>query len=259
VLTLVLGAALARVAIPVRSARRVADAGFDLTMAGLLGTARRVTATLQNGSLPVYLAVILLTAVVVPGVALVDAVDMPDDLVGGESWLQLALASAAALGAAGLVAIRNRLGAVVMLGVVGYGMAGLFALQGAPDLALTQVLVETVTLVVFAIVLSQLPERVPSSRRPAVGPLLRGVIAVAVGTFVTVGAFTAAAARTAAPISTAYLERSLPEGGGRNVVNVILTDFRALDTFGEIAVVATAAVGIASLVVGLPRRRREGA
>ena len=80
---------------------------------------------------------------------------------------------------------------------------------------------------------------------------------MAVGTFVTVGALAARAARVADPISSAYLERSLPEGNGRNVVNVILTDFRALDTFGEIAVVATAAIGIAGLTAGMLKRRGE--
>jgi multicomponent Na+:H+ antiporter subunit A len=226
-------------------------------MAGLLGTARRVTATLQNGSLPIYLVVILLTAVVVPGAALATAPSLPDGLVAGESWIQLTIAGTAALAAAALVAVRNRLGAVLMLGVVGYGMAGLFALQGAPDLALTQVLVETVTLVVFAIVLARLPEQFSAARRPPVGRVLRGVVALGVGAFAAAGALAAAAARTAAPISSAYLERSQPEGGGRNVVNVILTDFRALDTFGEIAVVATAAIGVAGLVAGLPRRSGE--
>ena len=253
-LTLALGAAVGFARIPARGGRRTADAGFDAAMAGLLATARRVTATLQNGSLPVYLVVILLTAVVVPGAALIGGLALPDGLVAGESWLQIALASAAAVAAAGVAAIRSRLGAVVMLGVVGYGMAGLFALQGAPDLALTQVLVETVMLVIFAIVLARLPERFAEPRRPAVGPMARLVVALSVGAFVTAGAFAAMAARTAEPISSAYLERSLPEADGRNVVNVILTDFRALDTFGEIAVVATAAIGIAGLVAGLRRR-----
>jgi multicomponent Na+:H+ antiporter subunit A len=254
VLTLGLGAALALVRVPVRGDRRPADEGFDSAMAGLLASARRVTATLQNGSLPMYLVVILLTAVAVPGAALVSDLAVPGGLVAGESWLQIVLAVLTAVAATGLLAMRNRLGAVLLLGVVGYGMAGLFALQGAPDLALTQVLVETVTLVVFAVVLARLPEQFSRARRPAVGPLARGLVALAVGAFVTAGALAASAARTADPVSAAYLERALPEGNGRNVVNVILTDFRALDTFGEIAVVATAAIGIAGLVAGLRRR-----
>jgi multicomponent Na+:H+ antiporter subunit A len=256
-LTIGFGVLVAALRIPARGDRHPAEAGFDAAMAGLLATARRVTATLQNGSLPVYLVVILATAVLAPGAALVSGFALPAGLVAGESWLQILLAATAALAAAGLVAVRSRLGAVLMLGVVGYGMAGLFALQGAPDLALTQVLVETVMLVIFAIVLARLPERFTPSRRPAVGPAVRAVVALAVGAFVTAGAFAAMAARTAEPVSGAYLERSLPEGAGRNVVNVILTDFRALDTFGEIAVVATAAVGIAGLVAGLRSDRRK--
>ena len=251
--TLALGLAVDRFGLPARGDRRQADAGFDLAVAGLLATSQRTTATLQNGSLPIYLAVILLTAVAVPGVALIGALDLPGGMVIGESWVQVVVAALAALAALALVRLDNRLGTVLLLGVVGYGMVGLFALQGAPDLALTQLLVETVTLVVFAFVLARLPERFSAAGRPALGPRLRALIALGVGTFVTAGAFAASAARTAAPISTAYLERALPDGDGRNVVNVILTDFRALDTFGEIAVVAGAAVGIAGLVTGLRR------
>jgi multicomponent Na+:H+ antiporter subunit A len=259
-LALALGPALTRIPLPSagRAGRRPADRAFDGVMTGLLLSARRVTATLQNGSLPVYLVVILLTIVTVPGVALIGGAALPDGLTAGESWVQLALAAAAVAGAAGLAAMRNRLGAVLLLGVVGYAMAGLFALQGAPDLALTQVLVETMTLVIFAVVLARLPERFSRSRRPAIGPVVRVLVALAVGGFVTAGLYAAGAARTAEPASTAYLERSLPEGNGRNVVNVILTDFRALDTFGEIAVVATAAIGIAGLISGLRRRSGGG-
>jgi multicomponent Na+:H+ antiporter subunit A len=257
--TLVLGIAAFRVALPARGDRRPADAGFDLAMAGLLATSQRTTAVLQNGSLPIYLAVIFVTAIALPGTALVGVIDLPGDLVLAESWLQLVLVAAAAIAAVALIGLDNRLGTVLLLGVVGYGMVGLFALQGAPDLALTQVLIETVTLVVFAFVLARLPERFSAAGRPAVGPRLRAVIALGVGVFVTLGAFAAMAARTAPPISDAYVERALPDGDGRNVVNVILTDFRALDTFGEIAVVAGAAVGIAGLVSGLSRRREEKA
>jgi multicomponent Na+:H+ antiporter subunit A len=253
--TLVLGWAAARLAVPERRGLGRADRGFDAAVAGLLGGARRVTAVLQNGSLPVYLVVILSTVVLVPGSALVGVLDVPDGAVFAESGLQIALGVAAIVAALALAAVGNRLGAVLLLGIVGYGMAGLFALGGAPDLALTQVLVETVTLVVFAIVLARLPEDFTRSPRPAVGPALRIVVAGAVGVFVAAAMFAASSARTAAPVSEAYLERALPEGYGRNVVNVILTDFRALDTFGEIAVVATAALGVAGLAVGIRKRR----
>ncbi|MCB2223732.1 MAG: DUF4040 domain-containing protein [Actinobacteria bacterium] len=237
-----------------RRGTAAASAAFDATVDGVLGFARRATAVLQNGSLPVYLAVILATVVAVPGAALVTAAASPAGLVPAESWLQAAVGAAAAAAAVGLLALRNRLGAILLLGVVGYGMAGLFALQGAPDLALTQVLVETVTLVVFALVLGRLPERFDRPARPAVGAPIRVALALAVGVFVTGAMLSAAAGRADAPVSEAYLERSLDEGYGRNVVNVILTDFRALDTFGEIAVVATAAIGVAGLAAGIRGR-----
>ncbi len=200
---------------------------------------------------------ILSTVVLVPGSALLEGLSLPEGVVAAESALQVALGVLAAVAAAALVVVGNRLGAVLLLGVVGYGMAGLFALQGAPDLALTQVLVETVTLVVFAIVLARLPEQFTRSPRPAVGPVLRAAVSLAVGVFVAAAMFTASAARTASPVSQAYPERSLEEGYGRNVVNVILTDFRALDTFGEITVLTTAALGVGGLLAGLTAARRE--
>ena len=136
---------------------------------------------------------------------------------------------------------------MVFLGAVGYAVAVLFVVQGAPDLALTQVLVETLILAIFVLVLRLLPPRFVSTRWP-LRRAVRTVIAVTVGGFVAVFAAIAQAARTAEPISTAMVEQSLPGGGGRNVVNVILTDFRALDTLGEITVLAVAALGIIALV-----------
>jgi multicomponent Na+:H+ antiporter subunit A len=137
---------------------------------------------------------------------------------------------------------------VLLAGAVGYSVAALFVIQGGPDLALTQLLVETLTVVVFVLVLRHLPERYPGPPRRAVN-VGRALVALGVGSFVTVFTVVASAARRAPPISDRLAELSVPRGGGRNVVNVILTDFRALDTLGEIAVLAVAALGITSLLL----------
>jgi multicomponent Na+:H+ antiporter subunit A len=166
-----------------------------------------------------------------------------------------ALVGAVVVIAAGLaLRIRQRLSAVLVVGVTGYGLAVLFALQGAPDLALTQFLVETLTLVVFVLVLRKLPKDISERHRPR-ERAVRGAIALAVGAFMACVGAVALAARTAVPVSVAYPDEAYAFGGGQNVVNVTLVDIRAWDTLGEISLLVVAATGVASLVF---LRRRTG-
>jgi multicomponent Na+:H+ antiporter subunit A len=157
----------------------------------------------------------------------------------------------------GAAAATRRLAAVLLVGAVGYGVATLFVIQGAPDLALTQFLIETLTLVVFGLVLRRLPSRF-TPRRWRLSQVVRAAIAAGVGVFVAGFALVADAARRRPPVSTAYLEQALPEAGGRNVVNVILVDFRAFDTLGEVTVLAVAALGFVSLLRLGGRRDQDG-
>ncbi|MET8067893.1 hydrogen gas-evolving membrane-bound hydrogenase subunit E, partial [Micromonospora sp. NPDC005313] len=142
---------------------------------------------------------------------------------------------------------RRRLTAMILVGVTGYGTALLFILHGAPDLALTQFLVETVTIVMFVLVLRRLPRRF-SARPIRATRRFRVALGVAVG-LVTAGmAYVAAGSRTATPISADFPDEAVSYGGGKNVVNVTLVDIRAWDTMGEIAVLVVAATGVASLI-----------
>jgi len=126
-------------------------------------------------------------------------------------------------------------------------MVTLFAVIGAPDLALTQVLVETVTLVVFALVLRRLPSRMGEHNGTA-APLLRALLAVAVGVTMAVIVVIASGARTHDPVSDGWGELAYQIGHGKNVVNVALVDLRGWDTMGELSVLILAATGVASLV-----------
>lgn len=229
-----------------------ADRGYAATVAGIERAADAVTGRTQSGSLPTYLAVISLSAAVLPGAALLwHGVDLSGavlvDLPG-----QVAIG--AVIGCAAVAAARatTRLSAVLLLGAVGYGVALLYVLQGGPDLALTQFLVETLSLVIFLLVLRLLPRRfpLPVARRTQ---LIRAGIALAVGLFVTVFTLAAAGTRTRPTVAEEFLVRAGPEAGGKNVVNVILVDFRGLDTLGEVTVVLVAALGIASLVLDMRR------
>jgi multicomponent Na+:H+ antiporter subunit A len=232
-----------------------AEQGFLVTLRTVLDGSKRITAVVQNGSLPIYLAVIIGVAAITPLVpALTEFPDFPK-LIDVPLHVPLgALVIAAALGAA---VTRRRISAALMLGAVGYGMAGFFIVQGAPDLALTQLVIETLATVLFVLVLRFLPATW-ADRSPAIARPLRIGVSVIAGASVFVLALVASAARddVAAPnISDEMIARSAPEANGNNVVNVILVDFRGLDTLGEITVLLVAAVGAVALARGSRRRR----
>ncbi|HTY29696.1 MAG TPA: hydrogen gas-evolving membrane-bound hydrogenase subunit E, partial [Mycobacterium sp.] len=150
--------------------------------------------------------------------------------------------------------MRNRLAAVLLVGITGYGCGVIFAFHGAPDLALTQFLVETLTLVIFVLVLRTLPAEadealVKRNRLP------KALLALAVGATVTTLAVFAKAARSTTPIAELLPDAAYYRGHGANTVNVLLVDIRAWDTLGEISVLVVAATGVASLVF---RNRRFG-
>jgi multicomponent Na+:H+ antiporter subunit A len=259
--TLLGGAALFAVRAPLNRVQRrfavgaSADEGYWNVIQALERLAVLVTGTTQRGSLPAYLGTILVVVLALPGWALVFEAPWPDEWRAWDTPVQ-ALVGAVVLGAAVLaLRIRQRLSAVLVVGVTGYGLAVLFALQGAPDLALTQFLVETLTLVVFVLVLRKLPKDITERHRPR-ERAVRGVIAVGVGAFMAVVGAVALSARTATPVSVDYPEEAFAFGGGKNIVNVILVDIRAWDTLGEVSLLVVAATGIASLVF---LRRRTGA
>jgi multicomponent Na+:H+ antiporter subunit A len=216
------------------------------TLRGLNAFANRVAGVAQSGSLPVYLGVVLLTAAAVPGTLLVtgDWWSGTPDLVGTPLHIPIA---AVILGAAvAAAAVRRRFTAALFLGVVGYSMAGLFVIEGAPDLALTQVGIESLTTVLFVLVLRRLPDRF-ESRVPLWRRSIRVTIAGVVGVTVFVLALATGALDPPTPTSDAMVAMSVPEGGGKNVVNVILVDFRGYDTLGEITVLTAAAIGTVAL------------
>ncbi|PXA04749.1 hypothetical protein DDZ13_06155 [Coraliomargarita sinensis] len=142
------------------------------------------------------------------------------------------------------------------LGTIGFGVALIFAYYGAPDLAITQLLVETLTVVLFMFVILMLPKLKTFSSGAT--RLRDMIVASAFGATITILLLKALNIQFSPAISSTLAEMSYPEAKGKNVVNVILVDFRALDTLGEIVVVATAALGIAALVAaGLKKRKGE--
>jgi multicomponent Na+:H+ antiporter subunit A len=224
-----------------------ADEGYWNVIQGLDRLSVLVTGTTQRGSLPAYLGTILVVVLALPGTLLITRAPWPDEWRAWDTPVQ-ALIGVAILGAAGMaLRIQQRLSVVLVVGVTGYGAAVLFALQGAPDLALTQFLIETLTLVTFVLVLRKLPKDIGERHRPR-ERTVRGVIAVAVGALMGAVGAVALASRTATPVSVDYPEEAYAFGGGKNIVNVTLVDIRAWDTLGEISLLVVAATGVASLV-----------
>jgi multicomponent Na+:H+ antiporter subunit A len=231
-----------------RAAERVLGPArlWENVLRGVQAMAAATTARLQHGVLRGYVFIVLLTAVaaaVTPLLWLRDAtaprteVPLPHELL---------LAAIAVGGALAATRARSRLLAIAALGAVGYSVAVLFASFGAPDLAMTQFAVETLTVILLLLVLRRLP-RLVSGTQPA-ERAANLALAAGAGTLMTVLVLSCLAADWGAPVSGYHLAHSLPDARGRNVVNVILVDFRALDTLGEITVLATAALGVWALV-----------
>jgi multicomponent Na+:H+ antiporter subunit A len=230
---------------------------FDLAIRILLRGAESVTGRIQTGSLPLYMFVTLATVLTIPIVPLLgsaggwfDEAELIDRPLHVVVALGIVVATFAATRA------RSRLGGAIVVGSIGYGVAGMFVLHGAPDLALTQVLVETLLLVVFVLVLRHLPAEF-DMLGTAIGHVPRIVVSVASGLVVGVLTFVAASSRVDRPLADGILQRALPDAGGSNAVNVLLVDFRAFDTFGESTVVTVAALGIIGLVRAARRDRQR--
>ncbi|MCL7457361.1 Na+/H+ antiporter subunit A [Micromonospora echinofusca] len=220
---------------------------YHRLIGGVDRLAVELTGATQRGSLPFYLGVILLVMITLPGGALLAGMPWPQRFELWDTPLQAVAAAVVIVAAVAAARARRRLTAMILVGVAGYGTALMFILHGAPDLALTQFLVETVTIVMFVLVLRHLPAKF--SERP-IRSSRRGRIAlgVAVGVVTAGMAYVAAGARIATPISVGFPDEAVSYGGGKNIVNVTLVDIRAWDTMGEIAVLVVAATGVASLI-----------
>ncbi|NYI04312.1 hydrogen gas-evolving membrane-bound hydrogenase subunit E [Allostreptomyces psammosilenae] len=229
----------------------LADRAYRHTVTGANKAALRVTAAVQSGSLPRYLAIVLgtlaaaLAATAVAVLATGDAAPLRFHL--WDTPVQAVAAAGIVVGCVLVVRTDRRLTAVLLAGTVGYELALLFAVHGAPDLALTQFLVETVTLIAFVLVLRRLPRTF--SRRPRATRAARLVLAAVAAALLTGTLAAGLNARRAPAVSAEFLARSEPEAHGKEVVNVILVDFRAFDTLGEISVLAVTSIGVASMVM----------
>jgi multicomponent Na+:H+ antiporter subunit A len=230
---------------------------YRLALDGLAGLARWQTRHLQGGVLGTYLLIVVGTAVALAGGVFLDRVGWPDTPLDEIRVHELLAALAMLAGAVLVVRARSILVGVASLGIVGYGLALLFLFFGGPDLALTQFAVETLTVILFVLVLRRLPRL--RSLSPPSKRMRDAAVALAGGAVMTGIVLATAASFHPDPLREYFAHASAPLAHGRNVVNVILVDFRSLDTLGEITVLAVAALGVLALMrlrTGEPREDR---
>ena len=224
---------------------------FERTVIRLRRNTLRSMQWLENGSLQRYISCMLIAGIIATTWALTPLSRMtgsvPLSVIDPLTGLGLLVMAASAV--VTVYYHRRRLLSLLMLSVVGLLAAMLFARFSAPDLALTQLVVEVVTILLMLLVLYFLPMKSPaeSSSLHRTRDL---VIAVAGGTLIGVLMY-AVLTRDFSSIADYYLANSVSGGGGTNVVNVILVDFRGFDTLGEISVLAITAIAIAALLQGL--------
>ncbi|HSK93555.1 MAG TPA: putative monovalent cation/H+ antiporter subunit A [Candidatus Angelobacter sp.] len=259
--TLLLGiVAFWRLRAVARLARR-ADVGtrigperaYEAGLEGIQRGAELLAGALQSGYLRRYLLIILTVGISLVGYAFLargplPPITVPFDAQPHEVTVVVIIVAAAMVA----ITTRSRLSAIAALGIVGYGVALIYMLFGAPDLAMTQILIETLTVILFVLVLYHLPRfAILSSARTRLRDATIAGVAGLLMTGLTLVAFSAV---NQVPLSEFFAERSVPDAHGRNIVNVILVDFRALDTLGEITVLALAALGIYALLRLRPRK-----
>jgi multicomponent Na+:H+ antiporter subunit A len=223
------------------------DAIYRLLLSAVLKFAAWQTRLLQTGTLRHYLRYAVLTATSLVAAAFIRAGGFQDLQNFSPISVRIAVVSILMILAAFFtVHSESRLRSILSMGLVGYGMAMLFTFFGAPDLAMTQLVIETLTVILLALAFHHFPQfRHGSSKRTRGTDML---IALGGGIMVTLLVLAAFNVETPTPVSDYYLEHSYKHAHGRNVVNVILVDFRALDTLGEITVLTIAALGASALL-----------
>ena len=265
VLTVLLGAALFWRLERIRGALDAAVARLPLDGNGLYAAlldgasalAGRLTDTLQSGSLSRYLGIVFTVLIAALGVTLIASeVTLPLEASTPITAVVAVVAILIALATAVVSVTESRLLAICMLGIVGSGLALMFLMLGAIDVAITQLMVETLFVVMIAAVLPRLPRFSGEAHPGRAGTLRDAGIAIGAGLVTAVVTLGVAATPTDLTVTRFYESASLAEAYGRNIVNVILVDFRAMDTFGEVVVVATAAMAIIAFLKVRPAPER---
>ncbi|MHB2266547.1 hydrogen gas-evolving membrane-bound hydrogenase subunit E [Aliihoeflea sp. PC F10.4] len=234
------------------------DRGYQKVLDSVLDVAKASTRFLQNGDQHRYTAVVVASAVFIVAFGVIVGSGMSGFSAVGELNVPVVIVLAiAVVGAFAAVASRSLIAAVVAVGIVGFAAAIIFMLNGAPDLALTQFSAEALLVLILTAVLVRVPTSRDQSR--TIGERRFDLmLSIAFGIVIFIGVASMTSEPLDLRLSEFFAQSSYVDAFGRNVVNVILVDYRAIDTLGEIAVVGFAAIGVWALLRRLPARKKEG-
>ncbi|MCM2503320.1 putative monovalent cation/H+ antiporter subunit A [Aureimonas altamirensis] len=235
------------------------DRGFDQFIRGLIVASAAITNFLQPGRLDYYMRMTFIVIIGLLWVTMISTGGLPSmpewPMLYFYEWMLLGIL---VLGVVVVAVAPNRLAAMLSLGIQGLAVALLFLLLGAPDLSFTQFMVEILSVAILALVMTRLRLQ-PADRRPwrEVAPEL--VLAALGGAGLALFLISVTQTTMDTTLSDFYTRYSYVIAHGRNIVNVILVDFRAVDTFGEIAVVLTTGAAILALVrIRVSKKDRQG-
>ncbi|RWZ60005.1 Na+/H+ antiporter subunit A [Halobacillus fulvus] len=208
-----------------------------------------ITKGYMNGSIGRYVRLILAAILIVTFafMAMTGGFSINTDNLADFTIAELLVAITMVVAAIGTILTNNRITAILILGVVGYGLAMLFVFYRAPDLALTQLIIETVTVALFLLVFYHLP-KLGKKEESASTRVLNLIISIGFGAMMTMVAISSHSTKLFESISSYFVDNTYELGGGDNMVNVILVDFRGLDTFFEIVVLGIAAMAIYAMI-----------
>lgn len=209
----------------------------------------KITNFYMNGSLKTYLSIIIGTTFVISFLFmfLTDGFTISYDNLSEVTTLEIAVMSIMVVAAITTIFMNHNLAAILVLGVVGYGVAILFVIFRAPDIALTQLVIETISVALFLLCFYHLPKLKKSNDKPRT-KLVNMIISIGFGALMTMVSISAHSTDWFNSISEYFIETSKTIGGGNNIVNVILVDMRGLDTMFEITVLGIAALAVFGLI-----------
>ncbi|MDI0273627.1 Na+/H+ antiporter subunit A [Bacillus safensis] len=233
------------------------NALYDRSLIGLEKGSYRLTNSYMTGFLRDYLVYVFGFMIIVIGGVMFyqQAFSFKTDQAASIGTYEMILSLVMVAATIATVFASSRLTAIIALGVMGYTLSLFFVIFRAPDLALTQLIIETISVALFLLCFYHLP-KLSLKQKTRRFKMTNFIISLGVGVVVTCLAFASTSQQSLDTISTYFIENSYKLAGGDNIVNVILVDFRGFDTLFEITVLAIAALGIYGLLKTQTKRKR---